>query len=90
MKVPIKEGRIKYNRGHRITVGEMSGVCGTHDAQEKCLRNLVKRLKGRCVDEEVLNRRLCLILTLKKWGCVFWKGLIWLDIGVSETALPVE
>jgi len=32
MKVKIKEGHIKYNRGDRIKVGEMSGMCGTHDA----------------------------------------------------------
>jgi hypothetical protein len=37
MKMKRKETCIKYNRGHRINVGEMSGVCGTHDAYEKCL-----------------------------------------------------
>jgi len=32
MKVKIKEHHVRYNRGHRIMVGEMSGMCGTHDA----------------------------------------------------------
>jgi hypothetical protein len=37
LKVKRKETRIKYNRGYQISVGEMSGVCGTQDAYEICL-----------------------------------------------------